>query len=145
MPAIVRRPTPRSGNMCISRFAAPSANRAFSRHRLFEILWTRNSCISHSCSLPCLPMYRCLYSALRRMDTLINFTAISSPGRHYEGYNDAPEDAFSMTLTDPHTFEDTHDTSRSLAGSGFGEQAVWFIRRDVSNGLGRCRNTAFIS
>jgi hypothetical protein len=40
-------------------------------------------------------------------------------GRHNEGYDDAPEDAFSMTLTDPHTFVDTHDTSRSLAGSEY--------------------------
>jgi hypothetical protein len=92
-------------------------------------------------------MYRCLYSALRRVDTLINFTAISSPGRHYEGYNDAPEDAFSMTLTDPHTFEDTHDTSRSLAGSEYLESIAGLVLsgRDVSNGLGRCRSTAFIS
>jgi hypothetical protein len=51
-----------------------------------------------------------------------------------------------MTLTDPHTFEDTHDTSRSLAGSEYWRAGRFgFIRRDVSNGLGRCRNTAFIS
>jgi hypothetical protein len=116
MPAIVRRPTPRSGNRCISPFAVPSANRAFSRHPLFEILRIRKSCIFHSCSLPCFPMYRCLYAALRRLGTLINFTATSSPA--------------ATVMRAPRHFPITGRVE-ILEG-----RPVPFIRRAVSNDLG---------